>query len=99
MARFDIYENPDGNGYLLDVQADLLDGLNTRVVVPLIPLERAPAPAGGLNPIFEIRSAPHVMATQFLSAVPRAILGKPVANFLRKDTEITNALDMLLTGI
>ena len=34
MARFDIYPNPVGAGYLLDIQADLLSGLNTRVVVP-----------------------------------------------------------------
>jgi toxin CcdB len=38
MARFDVYENPDGPGSLLDVQAELLDPLNTRVVVPLTPL-------------------------------------------------------------
>lgn len=45
MARFDIYENPACPGYLLDVQADLLDGLNTRMVVPLLPMEAAPRPA------------------------------------------------------
>lgn len=99
MPRFDVYENPEGDGYLLDVQANLLDGLNTRVVVPLLPLDLGPTPASGLNPVFDIRSSRHVMATQFLSAVPRTILGKPVANFLGNDTEITNALDMLLTGI
>ncbi|MBS1183360.1 MAG: plasmid maintenance protein CcdB, partial [Proteobacteria bacterium] len=37
MARFDVFPNPGGSGYLLDVQADLLDGLNTRIVVPLLP--------------------------------------------------------------
>ena len=42
MARFDVYRNPEGSGYLLDVQADLLSDLNTRVVVPLIPAELAP---------------------------------------------------------
>ncbi|MEP3114372.1 CcdB family protein [Nisaea sp.] len=99
MARFDVYENPDGPGYLLDVQADLLDALNTRVVVPLIPLSLAPTPAKGLNPVFEIHSSPHVMETQFLSAVPPALLDKPVASVLSNDTEIMNALDMLLTGI
>lgn len=99
MARFDVYANPDGPGYLLDVQADLLEVLNTRVVVPLLPLDRAPPPAKGLNPVFEIRSARHVMATQFLSAVPCALLDRPVAALLGNDTEITNALDMLLTGI
>ncbi|ABC24346.1 CcdB family protein [Rhodospirillum rubrum] len=38
MARFDVYANPDGMGGLLNIQADLLRHLNTRVVVPLLPL-------------------------------------------------------------
>lgn len=50
MARFDVYQNPDGQGALLDVQADLLSQLNTRVVVPLLPASYAPIPAKHLNP-------------------------------------------------
>ncbi|WP_081699734.1 CcdB family protein [Marinobacter sp. C1S70] len=45
MSRFDIFENEEGAGYLLDVQSDLLSGLNTRVVVPLLPKSSAPFPA------------------------------------------------------
>lgn len=41
-------------GYLLDVRADILGDLNTRVVVPLMRPEDAPAPARRLNPMFEI---------------------------------------------
>jgi len=37
MARFDTFVNDGGKGRLLDVQSDLLGGLNTRVVVPLLP--------------------------------------------------------------
>ena len=37
MTRFDVYPNPDGEGYLLDVQADVLSYLLSRVVVPLQP--------------------------------------------------------------
>ena len=33
MARFDVYRNSAGEGFLLEVQADLLSHLNTRVVV------------------------------------------------------------------
>ena len=43
MARFDVYASPDGSGCLLDVQADLLDSLNTRVVVPLMPGQFRPS--------------------------------------------------------
>ena len=37
MAKFDVFVSPSSAGYLLDVQTDLLEGLNTRVVVPLVP--------------------------------------------------------------
>ena len=61
MARFDTYRFADG--YLLDVQADLLDGLNTRMAVPLMPLETAPKPAERLNPLFTIEGSEYVMVT------------------------------------
>ncbi|WP_417247559.1 CcdB family protein [Celeribacter sp.] len=99
MARFDIYPSPDRAGYLLDVQADLMGGLNTRVVVPLMPVDAAPAPAKRLNPVLDIRSERYVMVTQFLSAVPAFILKTPVASLAQHDTEITGALDILLTGV
>lgn len=98
MARFDVFPNPDGNGFLLDVQANLLDGLNTRVVVPLLPITVAPLPAKRLNPTFDIEAAPYVMVTQFMAAVPVAILKAPVASLAGHDVEIGNALDMLFVG-
>ncbi len=51
MARFDAWPNPDGIGWLLDVQADLLRDLNTRVVVPLMPLAAAvPVGSAAVHP-------------------------------------------------
>lgn len=41
MARFEVFANPGGAGYVLDVQADVLNGSNTRIVVPLLPLAQA----------------------------------------------------------
>ena len=99
MARFDVYASPDGRGYLLDVQADLLDSLSTRVVVPLMPVGTAPSPAKRLNPVFDIQNERHVMVTQFLSAVPVFILKTPISNLALHDTEIMGALDILTTGI
>lgn len=98
MARYDVYPGLDGRGFLLDVQSDILDGLNTRIVVPLLPENSAPAPAARLNPVFPLGDGPHVMITQFLSPVPVKHLGTPVANLVRHDTEISTALDMLFTG-
>jgi len=99
MARYDVYASPDGAGYLLDMQADLLESLNTRLVVPLMPISSAPPPADRLNPVFDIQSERYVMVTQFLSAVPSAILKSPAANLAQFDGEIMGALDMVLTGV
>lgn len=97
MARFDAW--PDGDGWLLEVQADLLSDLNTRVVVPLMPAARAPRPASRLNPVFSVMGAPKVMVTQFLSAVPVSIFKCAPVPLLAQSDPIRNALDLLLTGV
>jgi len=98
MARFDIYRNLTGPGYLLDVQADLLSHLNTRIVVPLLPLASAPKPATILNPLIAVDDDPHVMVTQFLAAVPQKTLKNPLSSVRNRQNDITAALDMLFQG-
>lgn len=98
MAKFDLYANPDGPGYLVDCQSNLLDYLNSRFVVPLLPPDSAPKPAGRLNPIFQIEDAPYVMVTQFAGAVPQRRLGPTIASLASEDAAIGNAIDMLLFG-
>jgi len=98
MARFDVYKNPAGKGCLLDVQADLLGQLNTRLVVPLLPLSMAPKPAQTLNPCVEIGDETFVMATQFMAAVPASILHIPVTNLQSRRDGIVAAIDFLLQG-
>jgi toxin CcdB len=98
MARFDVYRDPDGNGYLLDVQANLLSHLNTRIVVPLMLPAAAPLPAKGLNPEFLIGDTAVVMLTQFLSAVPASTLKEQVATLDQHHTEIVAAIDFLMQG-
>lgn len=98
MARFEVYANPGAAGYLLDVQADVLSELNTRIVVPLLPLSQAPLPAQRLNPVFKIGEVPHVMVTQFMAAVPVALLRNPITSLMAQDNEIMAALDMVLVG-
>lgn len=98
MARFDVYPNPNEDGFLLDVQTDLLGQLNTKIVVPLMPKAKAPHPAKRLNPSFEISGDPHVMVTQFMAAVPASMLKAPVTNLAEQADDITNALDMVFFG-
>lgn len=96
--RYDVYRNIGGAGFLLNIQSDLLDVLNTRVVVPLLPSSEAPLPAARLNPVIVVDGANHVMVTQYMAAIPLATLGEPVGNLLPHHDQIAAALDMLFQG-
>jgi toxin CcdB len=98
VARFSVYALSDGEGYLLDVQAQIMRHLNTRVVVPLMPAANAPKPATRLNPVFLINDIEHVMVTQFMAAVPATLLTREIVNVADRRAEIVNALDLLLQG-
>ena len=98
MARFDVYGNPAGAGYLVDVQADLLSGLNTCVVIPLLPLDASPAPAARLNPVFDVQGLPCCLLTQFMAAVPRSELRQGVFSLERDADAVLAAIDFLHQG-
>lgn len=98
MARFDVHENREGPGYLLDCQADILSDLNTRFVVPLLPPGYAPPPSRRLNPNLSVEGQELVMMTHFAASVPRQALGPVVQSLANQDSVIMNAFDMLLTG-
>lgn len=98
MARFDVYQNPDGLGWLLDVQTGLLEVIGTRVVAPLLPQRTANAAATRLNPTFEIEGEHVIMVTQALAAVPTAILREKRVNLSQHHAKIASALDMLFLG-
>lgn len=98
MPRFDVYASRSGPMLLLDVQADILDPLNTRIVVPLMAIETAPAPARRLNPVFTIDGAERVMVTQFLSAVRISDLGPKIGDLGAEQDQVKDALNMLFQG-
>ncbi len=104
MAQFDVYLNPNTDTrdvipYLLDVQADMLDMLATRVVVPLVLAEDMGLAAKNLNPQFKIKGVAVVMSTAELAGVSNRALGDKVASLKNKRDEIIAALDLLFTGI
>ena len=99
MARFDIYALKRGSALVVDCQADLLGGLKTRVVVPLIPESAAPKPARRLNPVFVVGEERFVLMTQFLAAVEVRELGAKVSSLESEGEVVLGALDFLLTGV
>jgi toxin CcdB len=98
MPKYDVYPNPSGDGYLLDVQTDLLSDLNTRLVVPLLRTSKAPKPATRLNPIFELDDEPVIMVTQFMAAIPSGMLNTSVGKLDKESEKVTAAIDMLIQG-
>jgi len=98
MARYDFHRSEGSDGYLLDVQSDLLERLDTKVVVPLLPPDMAPVPGRRLNPIFRIGGKDHVMVTQFISALTASELRAAEGNLARHHDDIVAALGMLFQG-
>lgn len=99
--QFDIYENPRGGEYplLLDIQADLLTSLATRVVVPLVVRKRlGHAHLKRLNPVLTIDGIEYAAMFQEVAAIPSAALGARVTSVSNRRAEFVAAIDLLLTG-
>jgi toxin CcdB len=100
MPQFDVYKNPRGGLYplLLDVQADLLGALGSRIVVPLIPAKKYGKPITRLHPTVIIGGVDYVIMFHDLAAVPANILAKRVHSLQNRRAELIAALDLLFTG-
>jgi toxin CcdB len=64
-----------------------------------MPLERAPTPAGRLNPLFDIEGSRLSMVTQFAGSVPTSELTDYVCSVAERRYEIISALDLLTGGV
>ncbi len=104
MARFDVYVNTGSHAsttpYLLDVQSDLLAGLDSRMVVPLRHLAQFPKVKlpFQLMPVFNIEGVDCLMETPKMGAVPQRILKLPILSLAASHDQITAALDFLFQG-
>lgn len=96
MAKYDVYRV--NSGLVLNVQADILDTIKTKMVIPLVPDNVYSIRANRLNPSFKINDVNYVLLTQSMSSVPTKILGEPITNLAEHFADITNALDMLFQG-
>jgi toxin CcdB len=100
MAQFDIYRNNNLESasafpYLLDIQADILSGLETRVVIPLSENVKA---IQYLNPEFIIGTKTYVLLSQELAGVPKSALGEKCGSLQENRRDIIAALDFMVSG-
>ena len=100
--QFDVVPNPDAaeaahRPYLVVLQSDLVSGLRSSVVAPLVPREQMTG-ADRLNPIVAIEGREFWLATHELFAVDRRALRQPVASLSNDRDAIIAALDFGFTG-
>ncbi len=102
MAQFDVFRHAKSKRYpyLLDLQADLLRDLATRIVAPLMPLARMRGkPISRLNPVVAVNGERYVIVFQELAAFPTSELHDAVASLRARRGELIAAVDLLFTGI
>ncbi len=100
MARFDLFRvNSRRIPLMVDVQAEILGDLASRVVIPLRLFEQAEEPPlPRLKPVLVIGGQPYLLLTTDIGAQPLHSLGKPVGNIKEHRDEITSAMDFLFQG-
>ena len=104
MPRFDVYATPFADErrhtpFWLDVQADHLSALETRVIVPLRRPSAASRPKRDLNPTLEVDGLAVYADVANIAAFPRVLLKRPVANLRAERLAVEDALDFLFTGL
>lgn len=98
MARYDLYPNPFGEGFLLDVQSDLLDELTTRVVIPLLPLHEGDKVVRRLNPVIVLDGRTYALFTHQIGTALKSQLREPRANLKSLHDDLMKSFDMLFHG-
>ncbi|WP_312626825.1 CcdB family protein [Scandinavium sp.] len=97
--QYVVYRN-NGNRqaypYLLDVQSDIIEELNTRIVIPLYPASRLTAPpVRRLTPILNVEGTDYLVMTHEMASVRMAQIGDQVMNARPWRQNIKNALDFV----
>ena len=105
MSQFSVYVNKDKATrktypYFLNVQNDLLDELNSRVVIPFsTPGSIKHRDAKKLCPIIQIKGKDFVLLPHQITTVPRSFLSSEIDLVVSFRTEIISAINLLFTGI
>jgi toxin CcdB len=104
MSQFYVHTNinpltKDRYPFLLDLQNNILDSLETRLVVPLILSSKCEnKPIKELMPLVVINKKEYIVLIPLQAGVHKNQLGQFVIDLTSKRQEIISAIDFLLTG-
>jgi toxin CcdB len=104
MKQFDVYTNTDSDTnqaypYFVDVQTDLLDVLNSTVVIPLTTVLANKGLPNNICPKVEINGEQYYLLTYQITSVARSFLKKHESSLLLNRADIIHSLDFLISGI
>jgi toxin CcdB len=104
VAQFDVYVNPQPASrefvpYVLDVQSALIDKLATRLVMPLtrvgVNVGKLPV---NLCPVVDIAGEMLSLQPHLAAPIAARLLKKPVISLKHRASEISAALDAVISG-
>ncbi|MDE2421598.1 MAG: CcdB family protein [Gammaproteobacteria bacterium] len=102
MTQFVIHQYKNSKStvqYLLDIQNDFLEDLDTRLVIPVYP---ATVSLGKrltkLTPVIDINGVQYVLMIPELASVPKKYLGSEILNISQHRTLVLSAIDLMVTG-
>jgi len=104
VPQFAVYRNENLGSceefpFLVDVQADLLEELGTRVVVPLARSEALiDFPTQYLTPLITFQGRTYALLTPQLAGISRDELGPQAGSLADQERAISTAIDFLLRG-
>ena len=105
MAQWDVYANSSAASrgevpYFVDVQSDLLRGVPTRFVMPLMrPGRSLSGLPSRMSPQFEIEGVKLLLVPQEAGPLDSRRLKRPVASLRTESHRIVDALDAVISGV
>lgn len=104
MAQYDVYVNPSSSAatgipYVVVIQSDLLDALNTRLSVPLAVEEGAAKVPSALCPVITVKGERLHALAHFAAPLPAKALRRRVDNVAAQGHVLVSAINAVLSGI
>lgn len=105
MSQFDLYANTNKEThktypYFVEVQNDILESLNSRIVIPLTAVTKTEKPyPENLCPVINIEGKKFILLTQQMTTIPISFLKKKERSLAKYRIDIISAIDFLITGI
>lgn len=105
MPQFDFYHNPNRGSrqrapYIVDLQHEMLGGLATRIMAPLLVAKPSGEPTMlRLNPIVSVEGQKFFLSTAEMASVPVGELSEAAGNLSSYRDELMAAVDLLFTAV